>query len=554
MSYVITKYDISGIQSFIFSSKGLKERVGASKIIHNILYTKLPEELNTELPEELKQESDAWLKDGYDFMPAKNESGRVIYIGGGNAMVIFRDMDSMRKVTRKIQEEIFNETYGKIRLCHAEIEIDKLDVSASDLLSGLKGKNKDIENYKDEGAFGIVYNLLNRNLIKYKEETLPVRTARGFSINAYNSEASEPVTASANNGCTELLYSAEGIQKKLSAYSDHKKEIIDTDGTDDYKFSVNFEALRQEGKKSFIAVVHIDGNSMGSKIIKLNRGNSDKSLKDGMDMMRKFSACTDTLYRDTLKATIDDIFKDNITDKKELGFRPLIVDGDDTTFIIKSDYAFDFVEKYVKNLEELGEKYKNDPKFDFLKKYNFKFSVGAGIAFVPDKYPFENAYDMAEQLCKNAKKQFANSTSDVSSMDFQIIHEGIRTELRPYRERNYKKTYDDGSVAKEYYLNERPYAFSNNTDNTELNNYGDFKKLREKVKSGKLARNKLKRLRDAFGEGYIELLSMTEFLLSRKKDILSEDINKKIQAINTSIKNKKPVKTVLFDVLDSMEF
>lgn len=544
MSYVITEYDISGIQSFIFSSKGLKERVGASKIIHNILYTKLPKELN--------QKADAWLKDGYDFMPAKNESGRVIYIGGGNAMVIFRDRNSMRKVTRKIQEEIFNETYGKVRLCHAEIEIDKLDISASDLFSGLKGKNKDIENYKDEGAFGIVYNLLNRNLIKYKEETLPVRTARGFSINAYNSEASEPVTASVND--TKLLYSAEGIQNKLSAYYVYKEEIIGTDGTDDYKFSVNFEALRQEGKKSFIAVVHIDGNSMGSKIIKLNRGNSDKSLKDGMDMMRKFSACTDTLYRDTLKATIDDIFKDNITDKKELGFRPLIVDGDDTTFIIKSDYAFDFVEKYVKNLEELGEKYKNDPKFDFLKKHNFKFSVGAGIAFVPDKYPFENAYDMAEQLCKNAKKQFANSTSDVSSMDFQIIHEGIRTELIPYRERNYKKTYDDGSVVKEYYLNERPYAFSNNTDNTELNNYGDFKKLREKVKSGKLARNKLKRLRDAFGEGYIELLSMTEFLLSRKKDILSEDINKKIQAINTSIKNKKPVKTVLFDVLDSMEF
>lgn len=538
MSYVITKYDISGIQSFIFSSKGLKERVGASKIIHNILYTKLPEEL--------KQKADEWLEDGYDFMPKENESGRVIYIGGGNAMVIFRDRNSMRKVTRKIQEEIFNETYGKIRLCHAEIEIDKLDISASDLFSGLKGKNKDIENYKDEGAFGIVYNLLNRNLIKYKEETLPVRTARGFSINAYNSEASEPVTASANNECTELLYSAEGIQNKLSAYYGYKKEEII--GTDDYKFSVNFEALRRESKKSFVAVVHIDGNSMGSKIIKLNRGNSDKSLKDGMDMMRKFSACTDTLYRDTLKATIDDIFKDNITDKKELGFRPLIVDGDDTTFIIKSDYAFDFVEKYVEKLEE---KYNNDPKFDFLKKHNFKFSVGAGIAFVPDKYPFENAYDMAEQLCKNAKHSFANSEPDVSSMDFQIIHEGIRTELIPYRERNYKKTYDDGSVVKEYYLNERPYAFSNNT---ELNNYEDFKKLREEVKSGKLARNKLKRLRDAFGEGYIELLSMTEFLLSRKKDILSEDINKKIQAINTSIKTKKPVKTVLFDVLDSMEF
>lgn len=533
MSYVITKYDISGIQSFIISSKGLKERVGASKIIHNILYTKLPKEL--------KQEADEWLKDGYDFMPKENESGRVIYIGGGNAMIIFRDRNSMRKVTRKIQEEIFNETYGKIRLCHAEIEIDKLDISASDLFSALKGKNKDIENYKDEGAFGIVYNLLNSNLIKYKEETLPVRTARGFSINAYNSEASEPVTASVND--TELLYSAEGIQKKLSTYYDCREEIIGTD----YKFSEKFETLRQEGKKSFVAVVHIDGNSMGSKIIELNRGNSNESLKDGMDMMRKFSACTDTLYRDTLKATIDDIFKDS-TAQNELEFRPLIVDGDDITFIIKSDYAFDFVEKYVEKLEE---KYNNDPKFDFLKKHNFKFSVGAGIAFVHDKYPFENAYDMAEQLCKNAKHSFANSASDVSSMDFQIIHEGIRTELIPYRERNYKKTYDDGSVVKEYYLNARPYAFSNNT---ELNNYEDFKKLREEVKSGKLARNKLKRLRDAFGEGYIELLSMTEFLLSRKKDILSEDINKKIQAINTSIKTKKPVKTVLFDVLDSMEF
>ena len=45
MTQCIAIYDISGIQSFIFSTNKLREMVGGSKIVHKILFELLPQKL-----------------------------------------------------------------------------------------------------------------------------------------------------------------------------------------------------------------------------------------------------------------------------------------------------------------------------------------------------------------------------------------------------------------------------------------------------------------------------------------------------------------------------
>ena len=48
MTQCIAIYDISGIQSFIFSTNKLREMVGGSKIVHKILFELLPKKLGYE--------------------------------------------------------------------------------------------------------------------------------------------------------------------------------------------------------------------------------------------------------------------------------------------------------------------------------------------------------------------------------------------------------------------------------------------------------------------------------------------------------------------------
>ncbi|MEK8019370.1 MAG: hypothetical protein VSS75_021065, partial [Candidatus Parabeggiatoa sp.] len=140
--------------------------------------------------------------------------------------------------------------------------------------------------------------------------------------------------------------------------------------------------------------------------------------------------------------------------------RPLVLGGDDFTFIVRGDLALDFTQVFLEQFEkhsqtqlnELKEKY---PELDCLPE---KLTAGAGIAYIKASQPFYQGYRLAESLCKSAKN-FAKShvkkeelvpacltfhritTSIIDNYDTALEHElrrevgnnkGIQFTMQPY--------------------------------------------------------------------------------------------------------------------------
>jgi hypothetical protein len=74
---IVAMYDITGIQEFVFSSTRLRENLGASIIVQRIFA---------------------------DFF-AGQSGARIVYIGGGNAMVAYDDRDRYREATCGLSRE-----------------------------------------------------------------------------------------------------------------------------------------------------------------------------------------------------------------------------------------------------------------------------------------------------------------------------------------------------------------------------------------------------------------------------------------------------------------
>ena len=505
----LTIYDISGIQKFIFATGKLKEQVGGSNIVHKIMYEVLPKLLKDE--EWRNKEHNP-----FDF-DRKEIKGNVVYIGGGNAMAAFEDEATMVKVTRKMQKEVYKLTAGNIRLCYAYVEVSD-------------------ENQK----YGEVYNTLMRNMAEFKQTHSAVSSAGGFAINALDVNTGEPLIRFSNG---KVL--AASINSKLENADDNNLLVVDN-----INFTKHFEEHRKEDNKSFVAVTHIDGNSMGKSIQKFIEsldGKAESNIKTSLSQMKLLSQEIDNLYKEALSKTVVEIYKDQ---EKEVAFRPVIRDGDDITFIIEAKKAFQFVKTYMK---KLSEEIELEEKYPIMTGGEMKVSAGAGIAFVHDKFPFDVAYDYAEQLCKSAKTKLKELSGDekipesTSCLDFQVIRSGMGDNIAEYREKRYRfrDNKDDGDI---YSLEKRPYFFvDKDTEITGI--YADFENLfafvGESVENKNLARNKLKMLRNAYSEGVQAANDCYTLIRSRDKGGVAGD--------ERAAFNEDRI-AEFFDVLDVMDF
>jgi len=137
-------------------------------------------------------------------------------------------------------------------------------------------------------------------------------------------------------------------------------------------------------------------------------------------------------------------------------------------------------------------------------------TAAAGVAFVKFGFPYYTAYEMAEQLCKNAKIETKHRVSveenSKSSLDFQIIFGGVTSDLKMFREKNYVMNYNNN----EYKLHKRPYIFNE----PGKFGYDDFTKKRSEIRS---QRSKAKNLRNAYGRGVVAVETYSELLKARDK-------------------------------------
>ena len=187
--------------------------------------------------------------------------------------------------------------------------------------------------------------------------------------------------------------------------------------------------------------------------------------------------------------------------KRLLPLRPIIIGGDDITFICPGRMGLQYAQAFIEyvNSEDLldkelfsGKLYDED-LYTHIKKITGKqisrsLSCCAGVAIVPAKYPFFRAYELAEQLCDEAKEK--SRKDDGNYLDFAILHGEKYGDIQMLRKEQYESA--NGN------LHYGPYNVLGKENDRQ--SVKGLLALSEKLAGDKMPRNKVKDLRRVLHE------------------------------------------------------
>jgi hypothetical protein len=419
----------ASVQRYIFASNRLKENAGASYLAW--------------------QATEQWRKDA--------RGGEFLYAGGGNAALVFDSVAEADQAIRSWSRQLLADAPG-LRPTAAVVPI------RTTLRDSFREAQKRL--------------LLNENAPPFGCDlgALPVtRTCPSTGLAASKRDAVPP---------REWL-SAEAASKRTNAEEAVKRLKRELDLViGDYALPLEFEHLGVEEGASQIALVHADGNGIGKALLEIvNRPSVDE---DFTTELRAFSK--DLLeiarhsLRDTVRCLVDALpwltsngvvrlARDQESGRQYLPLRPIVHGGDDLTFVCHGRLGLWLTVRYLHHFEEASQR---------------KYSACAGALIMPLKYPFARGYELAEELCVEAKRKRKKAGDDGSWLDFHVLLEGSAGPLKIIREREYRA--GDGAE-----LLRRPYK---------LNDWASVERLWQEFRDrGRWPRSRAKRLFEVLARG-----------------------------------------------------
>ena len=150
-----------------------------------------------------------------------------------------------------------------------------------------------------------------------------------------------------------------------------------------------------------VAVIHADGSGIGDRLLRL--GNNSQELQN-------FSTALLSACRHSIQKAVDSL-------PQEDGLilaRPIVAAGDDLTYIVPAAHARRFAETWLIEFEAKTEELK-------AQLGGSRLYGGAGIAIVGRSYPFSQAYELSEKLCKEAKTRLKARDQKSSVLAFRRL-------------------------------------------------------------------------------------------------------------------------------------
>jgi len=479
-------YDIIGIQNYIFNTNKLKEIIGASVLVESALKELLIDSIKEVIKEEKCRILDWYCRE--DFVLPKNNNilAEVIYVGGGNAIVAYRNKDIMKEVNKNFSKKLFENTYS-LKFAFAQIETDFNDFSND-------------------------YKRLNIEKEKFKYSSNKTRAGLNYSVTMQDIDTSMPIIGKDVSG---YLTMEKKLKRKAELeYRMKKQQNMDSDFIipDEFEYMIS-----EKYQNSYIAIVHIDGNNMGKRIEEVI--SEIKDYSEAVKAIRIISSSIEKIYQkaynDMVKSVEDKLSDDTFLErngikltefdgKKYHVIRDIILNGDDVTYVINSKLALDSAAIFISNIESNSFPLTDKP-----------MSCCAGVALMHSHYTFGNACDIAEQCCSLAKRKAkAEGKGNIKSyIDFHICR-GAISSLDHYRKKNYmfpgEEPEERGTGTLKYYLYnflERPWLVNGKSNELDWN---CFKKMYVDLlyKNGNnkpWPRSRLKELQSKFHLGWEEV-------------------------------------------------
>ena len=457
---VLAMYDVRGIQNYIFKSNAAKEIIGASVLVSNVIIDGLNQFVKDNIDENQRQlYMTDWQNDS-DTAFQENSSVlmQVMFVGGGNAYVLFRSGEICRQVNRFLARYILERTYS-LNLAVAVVE--KTD------------------NYGDD------YDSIQKKMRSIKAHMPSTQPMGALPFMEVDSITGYPLSKVING----KRYSTEAALKRSAFPKQESEQIFD-------------HMVTEKGDNSMLAVCHIDGNSMGMQI--RDEMKNCITYDRAIPTMRDISKEIAETFRGVFNGMVNYIEGGSSWvkgDSKYKLYREIIVAGDDITFVCNAKLAIPAVAYFLKHIGGADGKY----------------SACGGIAFFNSHFPFSDAYQVAEACCESAKAKAkeANHRGDGGKIgnyfDFQICSNISAARLDVYRQKHYTSN-GTSFLARPYYVTIENDVYGLNKKNTEttldrLDYWLEF--------LSSMPRNKAKLLRDAISVGPNQMEETISFLKSR---------------------------------------
>lgn len=494
--FTLTLLDTARIQDYIFSSNRLQENIGASELVYRATtlwaFEALEEAGITRHNIELLRAQDpkdnnlvvvGWKFTGLHMEDDADAQAEVIQAAGGNALILFRESESETtphanavRFSKKLTFRILREAPGlNVLVKHIpfDFENDKLPSKydkEGKPLEGYKGKRRELEEAMSEHKRSrlIPAPTLGLSVTAACSSTgLPaVRTPMGKQkIGDYEFELLVLGQDEQESERTRLISRETTLKLAARELANKRLRYILGDVAQGYDFPADIDNLgRISGNESYVAIIHADGNGMGSRVQSIENATYEKHEtadrktlnREYIKELREFSqglekACRIALTNVVRKITDSIDTKNKVAGKipvikkgnhNYIPFRPLVFGGDDVTFLCNGQLGVELATRYLEEFE----------------KQTNGYHACAGIGIVKMHYPFSRAYKLAEELTHSAKELVKSSESDFSALDWHFAQSGLSGSLTAIRDREYMS--DDGK--KKLYI--RPLTLKEGVD------------------------------------------------------------------------------------------
>ena len=508
MDKFLLKLEVSRKQDYIFSSKRLRDNAARSAEIdfvtgHSTRLTR----------RDFFQEAAGNLYD---------RAENLVYCGGGHAVLQFEDEkradEFARRVTKAVMERFPGMELFVKRFCFDENILGDARLAAfrrKVCAANLRELSRRLEEKK----------ALRRDAVEQASFGVEKLNRRTFQP--------EPLESAWAESLEESVATPEGC-----AYPSRVEHLC--------------------GEDNFIAVVHIDGNGMGTRVNAIYDKESESDWEGLRKELADFSETVDRDFKSAFLRTAEQVVAYleknpeslNHTPKARQGkdappsdalpIRPVILAGDDVCFVTMGSIGLECARLFLENLRNPGS--------------GERYYACAGVALVHQKYPFHKAYKLAEELCSNAKKFVAEirkaekennvrmekekgvPVHGVSAMDWHIEFGQLRGDLeeirRAYDTEDRYRTADGRQKPRRMELRPMVLLIGDETDAAKrdpdgetdaakradidsgvcgdmtggVRTYDYFKALCQAMRGeyGQTARGKIKDLRTAFKQGAVE--------------------------------------------------
>jgi len=374
---VLTAIDILTVQRYIFSSKRLQDIISASWLVQ-------------------------WATDKDGALIENRE--RVIYAGGGNALLEFDSIADARLFAGEYTRRLLEKAPGlEVVLEHEEFPRGKLANAAQSIL---------------------------QKIAQAKLERTPSAEQLGLGVTARCAMTGHPANDLGPDGVplSKMILALRDDEVQKSAKARWQRFLPQSaGGAIDFPLQIDHLG-RSYGDTSLLGVVHLDGNGVGRKIKEWLQGCTENGIPDDevKRQYKEFSKGLEDIVEKTFRALVmrvcGSIKEGEVSGRiPEMKFklksegittflplRPIIVAGDEMTFLCDGRIALDLATTALKIIER-----ETLPHLGPL-------TASAGVALVRTHYPFQRAYEMAERLCAKAKAKRREMNDEGSWIDWHI--------------------------------------------------------------------------------------------------------------------------------------